>query len=40
MRKFKVVATTRASFYLYNDEADVHALINGVTKARKYFLER
>ena len=40
MRRFKVVATTRASFYLYNDEADVHALINGVTKARKYFLER
>lgn len=40
MRRFKVVATTRASFYLYNDESDVRALIDGVARARKYFLER
>lgn len=40
MRRFKVVATTRASFYLYNDETDVKALIEGVARARKYFLER
>lgn len=40
IRKFKVVATTRASFYLYNDSADVEALIDGVGRARKYFVER
>ncbi len=40
MRRFKVVATTRASFYLYNDQSDVDALIEGVERARKYFLER
>ena len=40
MKRFKSVATTRASFYLYNDLEDVKALIDGVEKARKYFLER
>lgn len=40
MRRFDSVATTRASFYLYNDQADVEALIEGVARARKYFLER
>jgi cysteine desulfurase/selenocysteine lyase len=40
MRRYKVVATTRASFYLYNSESDVDALIEGVARARKYFLER
>ena len=40
MRKFDVVATTRASFYLYNTEDDVTALVEGVERARKYFLER
>lgn len=40
MRRFKVVATTRASFYLYNNHADIEALIEGVERARKYFLER
>ena len=40
MRRFNVVATTRASFYLYNDLNDVNALVEGVEKARKYFLER
>ena len=40
MRRFKTVATTRASFYLYNDLEDVHALVDGVERARKYFVER
>ena len=40
MRRFKVVATTRASFYLYNDESDVDSLLDGIERARKYFLER
>jgi cysteine desulfurase/selenocysteine lyase len=40
MRRFKVVATTRASFYLYNDQSDVVALVDGVERARKYFMER
>ena len=40
MRKFDVVATTRASFYLYNTEDDVKALVEGVERSRKYFLER
>lgn len=40
MRRFKVVATTRASFYLYNDAQDVADLVEGVERARKYFLER
>ena len=40
MKKFDVVATTRASFYFYNDMSDVEALIDGVNQARKYFLDR
>lgn len=40
MKKFDVVATTRASFYLYNDMSDVEALVDGVLRARKYFLDR
>jgi cysteine desulfurase/selenocysteine lyase len=40
MRRFNVVATTRASFYLYNDANDVDELIAGIERARKYFLER
>ena len=40
VRRFNVVATTRASLYLYNDLADVDALVVGVERARKYFLER
>lgn len=40
IKRFKVVATTRASFYLYNDSSDVEALIDGVQRARKYFVER
>ena len=40
MRRFKTVATTRASFYLYNDLDDITALVPGVERARKYFAER
>jgi cysteine desulfurase/selenocysteine lyase len=36
-RKLGVVATTRASIYLYNDEADIDALLAGVGDAWKYF---
>jgi len=36
-RKLGVQATTRASLYLYNDEADVDALIEGILGAQKYF---
>ena len=32
-----VPATTRASFYLYNDERDVDALVEAVVGAQKYF---
>jgi cysteine desulfurase/selenocysteine lyase len=38
-RKFKVVATTRASLYLYNDESDIQALLTGVQDAKKFFLK-
>jgi len=37
MRRLGVPATTRASFYLYNDEADVDALIEALAKAQKFF---
>jgi len=36
-RKLGVQATTRASLYLYNDEQDVDALIEGIIGAQKYF---
>jgi cysteine desulfurase/selenocysteine lyase len=36
-RKLGVQATTRASLYLYNDEADVDALIAGILAAQQYF---
>ena len=37
MRKLGLVGTTRASFYIYNDEADVDALIESILQAQKYF---
>ena len=37
MRRLDVVATARASFYVYNDESDVEALIGGVLKAKEIF---
>ena len=36
-RKLGVPATTRASLYLYNTEADIDALIEGILGAEKYF---
>ncbi|CAN2238422.1 csdA Selenocysteine lyase/Cysteine desulfurase [actinobacterium SCGC AAA044-D11] len=37
MKKLGLVGTTRASFYVYNDESDVDALISGISEAKKYF---
>ena len=36
-RRFGVAATTRATFYLYNDEADIDALVDGVREAQRFF---
>jgi cysteine desulfurase / selenocysteine lyase len=37
MRRLNVPATARASFYVYNTEADVDALVDGVKHARTVF---
>jgi cysteine desulfurase/selenocysteine lyase len=37
MRRLAVAATARASFYVYNDEGDVDALVAGVRRAREMF---
>ncbi len=37
MRVLGVAATTRASLYLYNDEADIDSLVNGLAYVRKLF---
>ena len=37
MRRLNVAATARASFYVYNDEEDVDALLTGIMKARDIF---
>jgi cysteine desulfurase / selenocysteine lyase len=37
MRRLDVPATARASFYVYNDERDVDALVAGIIKAREIF---
>ena len=36
-RRFGIAATTRATFYLYNDEDDVQALIDGTRRALEFF---
>ncbi|MFC4563257.1 cysteine desulfurase [Nocardiopsis mangrovi] len=36
-RRCQVIATTRASFYLYNTLADVDALVEGVQAAQRFF---
>lgn len=36
-RRYEVPATTRATFYLYNDESDVAALAQGIAKAQEFF---
>jgi cysteine desulfurase / selenocysteine lyase len=37
MRRLGVHATTRASFYVYNDESDIDALVAGLRKAGDLF---
>jgi cysteine desulfurase/selenocysteine lyase len=37
MRRLHVPATARASFYIYNTQADVDALVAGVERAREVF---
>ena len=37
MRRLDVPATARASFYVYNDEADVDALVDGIRRAKDIF---
>jgi cysteine desulfurase / selenocysteine lyase len=37
MRRLNVAATARASFYVYNDERDIDALVAGIMKAREIF---
>ncbi len=37
MRRLNVAATARASFYVYNDERDIDALVAGILKAREIF---
>jgi cysteine desulfurase/selenocysteine lyase len=37
MRVLGVAATTRASFYVYNDEDDVDALVNALGRAEQFF---
>jgi cysteine desulfurase/selenocysteine lyase len=36
-RRYEVPATTRATFYIYNDESDVYALRDGLIAAQKFF---
>ena len=37
MRRLNVPATARASFYVYNDESDIDALVSGIMKAKAIF---
>ncbi len=37
MRRLDVPATARASFYIYNDESDIEALVAGIRKAKEIF---
>ena len=37
MRRLEVPATARASFYVYNDVADVDALVQGIAKVKEVF---
>jgi len=37
MRQLGVPATSRASFYVYNDETDVDVLVDALVKAQKFF---
>lgn len=37
MRRLGVSSTARASFYIYNEESDIDALVSGIMKAREIF---
>ena len=37
MRRLGVMATARASFYVYNDVEEVDLLVNALIEARKVF---
>lgn len=37
MRRMGVAATARASFYVYNEESDIDALVSGLRRARELF---
>ena len=37
MRRLDVPATARASFYVYNDEGDVDALVRSLERAKALF---
>ena len=37
MRRLGVAATARASFYVYNDENDVEALVSALESAKRVF---
>lgn len=37
VRRYGIAATTRATFYLYNDESDVEALVDAVAYAQNFF---
>ncbi|MBU3533942.1 aminotransferase class V-fold PLP-dependent enzyme, partial [Alkalihalobacillus clausii] len=37
MKWLDVVATARASYYVYNTKEDIDALANGLVKAKEYF---
>jgi cysteine desulfurase/selenocysteine lyase len=37
MRRLGVAATARASFYVYNSEEDIDALVNGLRRAGELF---
>jgi cysteine desulfurase/selenocysteine lyase len=37
MKVLGVPATTRASFYVYNDEADADALVTALERAEQFF---
>jgi cysteine desulfurase/selenocysteine lyase len=40
VRRYAVPATTRASFYVYNDTTEIDALVEGVVAAQEFFGER
>jgi cysteine desulfurase/selenocysteine lyase len=40
VRRYAVPATTRASFYVYNDTTEIDALVEGVVAALEFFGER